>query len=232
MSHLDARMHELARQLEAPRAPQETMAGVVDSAVALVAACTSAGITVAVRGHRVEVEAATDQVPLLAAGLESTLGEGPCVDTVWRERVVSSPDLEADPRWPRWAPAVVHGAAVRSMVCVRLFTHDHRVGVLVLYADRTRAFTAEDVDTAVALAAHAAVEVAEAHRVEHLRAALDHRTVIGQATGLLAGTYRMTSSAAFAVLERLAQQQGRRLPHVAAEYVRLHDAELRLPPPD
>ena len=70
----------------------------------------------------------------------------------------------------------------------------------------------------------------------HLKEALHSRTVIGQATGLLMATLRMSPDDAFAELVRMSSHANRKVRDIAAEVVaaaidssardRLHPAEL------
>lgn len=226
MSELHERLGSLARDLRAGASPEETMRGIIQAAVALVPGCDAAGITLTARRHRIEVSAANDGVSRLSADKQVELGEGPSLDAVWDERVVSVPDLEHETRWPRWSPWVVSALGVRSMLCVQLFTHGEQVGALNLYGMRRHAFDGEAVDTALSVAAHAAVATAASREVEHLRAALDSRTLIAQATGLVMATYRLDRVAAFDVMRRLSMDENRKIVDVATEVVQQHEASL------
>ena len=44
------------------------------------------------------------------------------------------PDLRAEDRWSRWGPRVTDELGFLSMTCVRLFTHEDRVGALNLFS--------------------------------------------------------------------------------------------------
>ena len=65
-----------------------------------------------------------------------------------------------------------------------------------------------------------AVAIAAATQVEQLGDALDTRTLIGQATGLLMATYDLPADAAFAALARTSQTTNTKLRDLAAEVVR------------
>ena len=87
-------------------------------------------------------------------------------------------------------------------------------------------FSVVDMDDLVArldqLAAEAhdedAVELALRH-MANLERAIEHRAVIGQATGILMERYDMNSDAAFNVLRRLSSEQNLKLYDVAEELV-------------
>ena len=56
-------------------------------------------------------------------------------------------------------------------------------------------------------------------RIEHLVLALEHRTVIGQATGILMERYQLTSHAAFKTLLRVSSEKNRKVHDLAQELV-------------
>jgi hypothetical protein len=56
-------------------------------------------------GDTVESVAYSSDLILRADELQYELGESPCLDAVWTNGVFVIPDLAADGRWPRWAPA-------------------------------------------------------------------------------------------------------------------------------
>lgn len=109
---------------------------------------------------------------------------------------------------------------VRSMLCTRLFTHEHTLGALNLYAEADDAFIEEDRDYARALAAHAAVAVAASQQIEGLKIAVDHRTTIGKALGIIMERYEIDDTAAFRLLHRLASDNNRKIYDLADELVR------------
>ena len=75
------------------------------------------------------------------------------------------------------------------------------------------------------------VGLAEANvKVEQLQLAIEHRTVLGQATGLVMARYQLTSEAAFKVLARLSQDTNCKLYAIASEIVENHDAETSAAP--
>jgi AmiR/NasT family two-component response regulator len=56
-------------------------------------------------------------------------------------------------------------------------------------------------------------------RVRHLLTALEHRTVIGQATGIVMERYDLRPDAAFAVLVRISSQRNRKVYEIAEDLV-------------
>ena len=108
---------------------------------------------------------------------------------------------------------------VRSILSSEIHSEAGRIGALNVYGDGSRTFTREDIETAQLLAAHAGVALRVAERVEGLMTALDSRTVIGQAQGILMNQYSLDQDKAFAVMKRLSQDRNIRLAEIARRIV-------------
>jgi GAF domain-containing protein len=212
-------MVDAARDLQGEADPNATMEAAVRLAATNIRGCDAAGITLMRRRGRPETPAYTDDMALAGDLLQYTLGEGPCLDATWHERIVHSSDLADEPRWPTWAPRVARDHGARSMLCLQLFTHVDTLGALNLYSRTPSAFGLEDLDDGLALAAHIAVAVAASQRAEHLVQALDTRTVIGQACGILMERYELDSQRAFEVLARVSSQTNTKVRDLARELV-------------
>lgn len=212
------RIAAAARALEAEASSQHTMERTLEIARELVPSCDHAGISLMRRG-RIESPAYSDPVVLAFDMLQYEHEQGPCVDAIFAEEMVHSPDLEHDPRWPRWAPVAVRKTGIRSMMCFRLFTQQDTVGALNLYSRTIGVFDVDDRDHGSALAAHAALAVVASREIETLHLALDSRTVTAQATGILMERFDIDADRAFAVLRRVSQDSNRKLRDVAQELV-------------
>ena len=208
-----------ARAMEDESTPSDTMERALSFARELVPSAQDAGISLRRRGGSVETAAATSDVVVLADKLEYELGEGPCLDAIWHAEVVRSNDIGADERWRRWGPRVVEEAGMRSMLCLRLFTHEDRLGALNLYSQQADAFDDADVEHGLAMAAHSAVALSAALQIEHLRLGMDTRTAIGQAQGIMMERFDMDGAHAFAVLTRLSSHSNRKLREIAVEII-------------
>ena len=187
--------------------------------MANVRGCDAASFTVTHRRKPLESPASTDDLAHAVDRLQYELGEGPCVDAAWEERIVHSGDLTADACWPAWGPRAVGDQGVHSVLCLQLFTHSDVLGALNLYSRAPQAFDREALEDGAALAAHVAVAVAASQDRADLRAAIDTRTVIGQATGILMERYGLDASKAFALLTRVSSQSNVRVRDLAQELV-------------
>jgi len=114
---------------------------------------------------------------------------------------------------------MVREAEFRSMNCVRLFLTDRTVSALNLYSRTPHGFSDDDREHSIALAAHIAVAIRSSQLVDQLRSAVDARTVIGQATGILMERSDLDAFNAFTVLTTVASQLERRVADVAEELV-------------
>jgi hypothetical protein len=211
---------EVARSLQSEASSKDTMALAVALAVDVIDDAEDAAISLISRSHTVDTPAATSERALRVDQIQYELKQGPCLSAIWDEEVVSCPNLEAEDRWGLWAPRTVRETEIRSMLSFRMFTQKDRVGALSLYSAHPRAFTGADVDGGIALAAHTAIAIVTARHDEHMEVALDARSLIGQATGIVMDRYNIDAVRAFAVLKRISQQTNVKLHDVAAELIR------------
>ena len=211
---------DMARDIQSQADVSAATDRIVEAAAALIGGDGSAaGITLVHRQRRVETPAATSDAVRRGDTLQYELGEGPCLDAAWVQELVYSNDLPGDHRWPKWGPQVAEELGVRSMLCTQLFTNENQLGALNVYSPHLDAFDTNARETAVLLAAHAAVAVAAAQQVDTLKVAVDHRTTIGKALGIVMVLYDLDDQLAFEVLRRLSGQQNRKLYDLAQEVV-------------
>lgn len=108
---------------------------------------------------------------------------------------------------------------VRSSLSLQLFTNENELGTLNLYSESPSTFTPEIEDVAVALAAQAAIGLANARTSDELRSALASRDIIGQAKGIVMERFGISSVEAFALMTKLSQTSNVPLYEVARELV-------------
>jgi GAF domain-containing protein len=209
---------DAARALADEPTLQQTLERVVELAVTMVEGCESAGISLVTRG-RIESPAVSD--PLVARGdaLQYELHEGPCLDAVHDHALVESDDVALDDRWPRWAPAVADELGVRSMLCVQLYTSENAHGALNMYSTKPYAFGSDAHHLAATFAAVAAAAISAARTEEQLQSAVQTRTLIGQAQGIIMERYSLTAGRAFAVMSRVSQDSNIKLVDIARQIV-------------
>ena len=166
-----------------------------------------------------ETATATDEMAVVGDRLQSELGEGPSLDAVWEEETVYVSDIATDSRWPTWGRRMAAETGARSMLCLRLFTVQDTLGALTMYSTHVVGFTEADMVEGAALAAHIAIALAASQQIDQLGTALDSRTVIAQACGIVMERYKIDAVRAFALLTRLSSTQNVKLRDVAAQVV-------------
>jgi|tagenome__1003787_1003787.scaffolds.fasta_scaffold20946968_3 hypothetical protein len=162
-------------------------------------------------------------------------GSGPCLDSAdpAGPAYALSNDLSGETRWPAFAAnAIAEG--YQSVLSTALLPNPGSVpfsGALNVYSTRTGAFDDSARDLAFVLATHASLalalvrtrqDLADAERIgANLREAVDSRTIIGQATGILMARRHLTAEQAFEVLRQTSQNRNIKLARLA---VLLNDA--------
>lgn len=169
--------------------------------------------------------APSDSLVEQADKLQHALRQGPCVQAAWDTDTYVANDLANDPRWPDFG-AEVAALGFRSLLATRLAAGEHTLGALNLYSTRVRDFDDDDRDFARMFASHAAATLMTVRQRENLMTALDARTLIGQAQGILMERFGIDADRAFGVLRRYSQARNVKLRTVAEELV----SQRSLPP--
>ena len=188
--------------------------------VAAVPGCDWAGVAMWRDGRMVEA-IGSDAV---AGELDRAAAAGPGAEALRQDHTIHVPRIGDPPRWPPFeAVAARHGVA--SALCHGMFAHGTRwspLGVLSLYGAAPDAFTSEDEEFTLIVAAFLSAAVALARRKDHverreaaLHRALSSRDVIGQAKGILMERQRLSAGDAFDLLRRVSQRMNRKLTEVA-----------------
>lgn len=206
----------MAREVLRSSAPITTTADrVVQLALRGIPDCDHAGLRLT-QWREITV-AASDDVAALADQRQYDLDEGPCVECGRQRVVMRTPRLDEDRRWPRWGPWASAELGLHSVVSLHLFISVHSYGVLSLYSNRPAAFTAEDEAAARLLSGHAAAAIAASQSLETVSRS---RKVVHEAQGILMQRFGIGSDVAFAILERITDEENSRLRLVAENVVR------------
>jgi len=112
---------------------------------------TAAGVTLIAPGEFPRYVAASDAAALRFERLQTELGEGPCMLAYESGDAISVPDIGADDRFPRFAPAAVQ-AGLTAVFTFPLRHGRGRLGALDLYRDRVGPLAKQDLVTAQTLA--------------------------------------------------------------------------------
>ncbi|GAA2078671.1 GAF and ANTAR domain-containing protein [Aeromicrobium halocynthiae] len=163
---------------------------------------------------RLRPVARTSELVGRADELQVTTGEGPGFDLTPGNVAPMVVDLGGDPRWPEWGPAVA-ALGLTGVLWVPLQAGGRRIGTLTVYAVGPEGFGTDELDAAQRLAPQAAATLRAAREVEGLTLALDSRTLVGQAQGILMERFGVDDAQAFAFLRRYSQDHNVKLTEVA-----------------
>ncbi|WP_298459005.1 GAF and ANTAR domain-containing protein [uncultured Cellulomonas sp.] len=185
-----------------------------------------AGVGVTLRRHGQVLSVATSNA--LAGSVDEVqygMDTGPCLETLRTGHVVHVPEVTEESRWGGY-PDHALSRGVRSSLSLPLRVGGTTVGALNVYAVQPRSFTAELAEQLSTFAAQAQVALALALRsteqsdaVEQLHAAMQSRSVIDQALGILMARQQCTADEAFAVLRAGSQSRNRKIADIAAEII-------------
>jgi putative methionine-R-sulfoxide reductase with GAF domain len=217
---------KIARELSAEPTVAATLKRIVDFAAETIDGCDGAGVLLVDR-RQIVVGAWSNDLVHRVEEMEYELGEGPCLDAIWEQRVFESADLRDHlSQWPNFAREALE-AGIQSMVGFRLFVDEDTLGALDLYGYARGAFDETSRAIGSILASHAALALggAQLHQddldtVAGLREALVTRDVIGQAKGILMATRHVDADTAFTLLVRASQTQNVKVRDIAEEVAR------------
>jgi GAF domain-containing protein len=190
----------------------------VDLAVKLIAGCNHASVSI-VQGRDVSTPVGSDDLVRRGDIMQYEFGDGPCLDSVRHNETVISQELPQEKRWPRWTPWVISDLGVHAVMSLCMHANAHSYGALNLYADRIDAFEPENQAMAQAFVAQISIALAARREIDQRTTAMTHRTVIGQAEGILMERLGMNADEAFAYLRRSSQTEHRKLINICNEIV-------------
>jgi GAF domain-containing protein len=215
---------DLARIGLANRPIDEVLQEIAEVANLALGGAESTSITL-IRGGRPFTAAHVGQLALDADELQYEQGHGPCMDAGRNGAVLLVRDMRSDDRWPDYA-ARVTGRGVGSSMSTPLPYQGATIGALNVYASAPAAFGSDDVAVAEEVASYIAVAVAnadahaEARQVaEQMREAMESRSVIDMAKGMLMAQHSCSAEEAFTTLSRASQRSNRKLRDIARAMV-------------
>jgi GAF domain-containing protein len=221
---------DAVRDLDAQADPPQTLQRLVELTPEFFDACDFVGVSLIERGT-VRTPAGTNERLRELDESQFAIGQGPCRDAIRTHATVVVHDLATDPRWPSWGRTMVSELGIRSSLSFRLFTRPDRTwGALNVYSTEKDGFSDEDVLQGQTIAALAAVALARSINDEQLASALETRTTIGQAIGIVMERYQLDADHAFSVLRRISSQDNLKLRDLAAQVVATREVPHRHTP--
>src|ERR1700712_4135289 len=106
---------EAVRDIASRKSTEESLHAVVEMAVAS-GPCDAASVTL-LTGRNLETVAFSDDRVRQADELQYQLGEGPCHDSVFTEKLFAVGHVAGNGRWPCWSPAAA-GLGIGAVLAV------------------------------------------------------------------------------------------------------------------
>ena len=221
----DRAVPELAQLLLSTSSVEEFLDELVKVAARALTPPASCGITMR-RGQQPLTVTSSDQLAAAVDEVQYGQGVGPCLEAMATGTVVMVTDTATETRW-RGFPGHARAHGVRSSLSLPLTAAGRSVGALNLYATRAHGFDdPADIAHLLALAGRADAVLGVAMRqaeqailTRQLRAAMDSRSVIDQALGILMGQQRCAAAEAFQLLRAASSHRNRKLRDLAVDIV-------------
>jgi ANTAR domain/GAF domain len=212
-------MSEVAKSTANLDDVNSTLAVLTRAATETVPGVHYASITVQHPDGGFETLASTDEQSVGADQLQYEYSQGPCVEAAGGERFLRSDDIRLDPRWPSYGPRAAGEFGIGSQLAYTMFAEGDTFGGLNLYSTELNTFDDSALILAELFATQGAVAMGHQRRIDQLHSALETRTVIGQATGLMMERYGLDEVRAFGFLARMSQTGNIKLRDLANEMV-------------
>jgi GAF domain-containing protein len=197
----------------------------VVAAAALLLAADGAGVMLADQARALRWVTATGEAERTFENAQRDLGEGPCVDAFLLDQVVWTQDLRVDPRWPRLGPAA-RSNRVRGVLSAPVSLAGEALGTCNVITWAPRAWTAADIRAIGAFASVVGRLLGVTSEARHkgdlvaqLQGALDSRTLVEQAKGVLMERDGLSDLEAFDRLRRQARSRSSTINEVAREVI-------------
>jgi uncharacterized protein YyaL (SSP411 family) len=158
--------------------------------------------------------------------IQHNFGEGPCLHAMSSGTTVLIRDTRTDMRWPEYGSAI-SALGQLSVLGVPLALDDGAAAALNVFAPVADAFDATAIGAAEAFAGHAEKSLRLAVRIgarqqlaDDLRAAMESRTAVDLAAGIIMAQNRCSQEEALKILAKASSARNQKLRLVAEELVR------------
>lgn len=210
---------DLAGDLAGGLEPEVLIDRVLRRATDLVPGSREAGVTLLARSGRAASEHfATGPLSDAGAALEDQLGEGPAHDATEHRKTIRVDDLLNETRWPCYT-ARAGALGLRSMLVTVLPSSHGPQGTFAVCSEQPDSFSRAAEQIMPNVANRVAIALAHADMLRHMRRAIDSRTTIGQACGILIERHKVRPADAFEMLVRASQRNHLKLRDIAARVV-------------
>jgi GAF domain-containing protein len=183
------------------------------------------GVTLRRRKRSMTVAGSSDRARELDR-LEQALGDGPCLASLETMRPVVLADVYTDTRWPEFQKILVANGC-RSVLGVPLALDDSQAAALNFFSSEPGVFTGAVISKAQGFADMAgralrlALQIADARNIaDDLSAAMQNRTTIDLACGVIMAQNRCSQEEAMALLTKASSHRNQKLRDLAAEVLK------------
>lgn len=177
------------------------------------------------REKRNAVVASSSVAALTMDEIQAGFDEGPCLEAQRTNTVIRVSDVRFEKRWPDYMTAV-RDSGLRSILAIPLTVEEPVRAAMNLYSEEVAAFDADDVVSArrhaglISEALSIALRIARHSDVaDDRRAAMESRTTIDIAVGMIMGQNGCAQEVAFGILQRASSQRNVKLRVLAEELV-------------
>ncbi|MFF1831246.1 GAF and ANTAR domain-containing protein [Paenarthrobacter sp. NPDC058040] len=181
-------------------------------------------VTLRRRKRAVTIAGSSDDAIFLD-GIEQGLGDGPCMEAVISKQIILVEEVLKDGRWPGYAESL-EAAGARGVLGVPLDLGPDASAALNFFASKPGQFTDGVIEVAgifgdmAGQALRLALRIATADLlVEDLKVAMERRTVIDLACGIIMTQNSCSQHEAFALLLKASQHRNQKVHDVAASIV-------------
>ena len=188
------------------------------------------GVTLRQRKRSATVAGSSDRARELDK-LEQVLGQGPCLSALESMKPMLLADVSTDTRWPEYQKILIaHGC--RSVLGVPLALDGNQAAALNFFASETGLFSESVISKAEGFADLAgralrlALRIADAQNLaDDLTAAMESRTTIDLACGVIMAQNRCSQEEAMAMLAKASSHRNQKLRELAADILGRVSAE-------
>jgi ANTAR domain/GAF domain len=216
---------DLARTLTETESVRDTLQSILALGLRSIPGCHAASITVLDDKEQPSTIAATDEKTYELDRRQYLLHDGPCMDAARRQQFNRWNLHEAEQRWPEFTH-LAEETGLHSYLSAGLGLAGRRLGALNLSSRDPDGFGQLDEDLISLFTVPAAAAIVVAGRyfkardlATQLEQALQSRTVIDHAVGIIMAESRCDAGQAFATLRRASNNRNIKLRDVANEIV-------------
>jgi GAF domain-containing protein len=220
-----AALTRVSRELQTPQTLEARLHTLVTVARDSTPAVDHAGVVVRERVGAERLVAASDDLVRKLLALEDGVDAAPGRAVLETDPIVRVESGTEESRWDEYLRQA-RPLGLTAQIGVRFEVDDQTVGALHLYSTSSDLLDDETLQMADLFAAHAGLALGHARRIENLDAALQSRTVIGLALGMVMQRLEIDQDTAFAYLTRISATTETKLRDVAAAMVEQHQERL------